>query len=82
MLIIKIFLGKCGGTLTHDSGQLSSPMNLDSYESNVHCEWLIRVAQTEKIQLNFTEFSVEYSIACRWDYVEVSIVHSYLIAYI
>ncbi|XP_045117385.1 cubilin-like [Portunus trituberculatus] len=61
----------CGGLLTSDQGEFSAPTISDSYEHNLHCEWVIRVPPEETVQLNFTEFHLEHHHACRWDYVEI-----------
>ncbi|XP_071514687.1 cubilin-like [Panulirus ornatus] len=61
----------CGGLLSGDMGEFSAPTRSEVYQHNLHCEWLIRTPPGERVQLNFTEFHLEYQRNCRWDYVEV-----------
>lgn len=63
----------CGGLLTADRGEFSAPTVSETYEHNLHCEWVIRVPNEEVVQLNFTEFHLEQHHACRYDYLEVCV---------
>ncbi|KAK3892747.1 hypothetical protein Pcinc_003437 [Petrolisthes cinctipes] len=61
----------CGGLLTGERGEFSAPTFSDRYQHNLHCPWVIRVHPQERVNLNFTEFHLEQSRTCYWDYVEV-----------
>nr|XP_006820566.1 PREDICTED: suppressor of tumorigenicity 14 protein homolog [Saccoglossus kowalevskii] len=59
--------GVCGGSLTTDSGTLSSPNYPYSYSSYSDCYYRISVTSGENIQLTFSVFSTEST----YDYVRV-----------
>ena len=69
----------CGGLLTNNRGSLSSPNHPDTYEHNLDCEWLIRASPDERIELTFHTLSLERSRNCRFDYIEVSFIMTFII---
>ena len=56
----------CGGLLTAPNGQFSSPQHPETYANNLDCEWLIRVPQGDRIELNFLSFDLERHTTCLW----------------
>ena len=54
----------CGGLLTAPNGQFSSPQHPETYANHLDCEWLIRVPQGDRIELNFLAFDVEEHRTC------------------
>ena len=54
----------CGGLLTSNTGQFSSPQHPETYANNLDCEWLIRVPQGDRIELDFLSFDVERPRTC------------------
>ena len=56
----------CGGLLTSNTGQFSSPQHPETYANNLDCEWLIRVPQGDRIELDFLSFDVERHRTCLW----------------
>lgn len=61
----------CGGIFTKESGSILSPMDGDTYEHNLLCEWKIQLPIGEKIYLEWREFDIESSKPCRFDYIEI-----------
>ncbi|XP_053549170.1 CUB domain-containing protein 2 [Bombina bombina] len=59
----------CGGILTGLSGTITSPDYPDNYPNNAECHWLIQAAPHSKVRLVFTDFQVESSDDCDFDYV-------------
>lgn len=62
----------CGGTLTTASGGFSSPNYPLPYHPNAECYWNIRANQGSLILLTFSDFHLEASVSCNFDYVAVS----------
>ena len=56
----------CGGLLTSNTGQFSSPQHPETYANNLDCEWLIRVPLGDRIELDFLSFDVEGHRTCLW----------------
>lgn len=49
---------QCGGDLTTDSGEITSPRFPSSYPDNANCEWKIAVDDGSGITLTFVMFEV------------------------
>lgn len=71
----------CGGTLTTSEGYFHSPDHPNQYQSNLICEWLIRVPLNERIRLKFDSLDIEHHSTCRWDFIEVRITCSFYLKY-
>ncbi|XP_076296135.1 cubilin [Lasioglossum baleicum] len=61
----------CNGVYTHHSGTISLPTYLNSYHENMQCDWRIQMPVGERIQITWSKFDLESSIACRFDYIEI-----------
>ncbi|XP_077993791.1 cubilin-like [Glandiceps talaboti] len=61
---------ECGGDLTNPSGTFSSPNYPGQYAHSRVCEWRITVTSGHRITLTFTDFNIEQSSTCSYDYVE------------
>ncbi|KAM4534255.1 cubilin [Odontesthes bonariensis] len=61
----------CGGTLTTASGALSSPNYPLPYHANAECYWNIKTSQGSQLQLSFSDFHLESSSNCLYDYLAV-----------
>uniref|UniRef100_A0A3Q2TAZ9 Cubilin n=1 Tax=Fundulus heteroclitus TaxID=8078 RepID=A0A3Q2TAZ9_FUNHE len=61
----------CGGTLTTASGGLASPNYPLPYHPNAECYWNIRTSQGSQLQLSFSDFHLESSSSCSFDYLAV-----------
>uniref|UniRef100_A0A3B5AXX3 Cubilin n=1 Tax=Stegastes partitus TaxID=144197 RepID=A0A3B5AXX3_9TELE len=61
----------CGGVLTTASGALSSPNYPLPYHPDTECYWTIRASQGNQIQLSFSDFELESSNGCSYDYLAV-----------
>jgi hypothetical protein len=71
--IITDVSSECGGTLTTDTGDVTSPHYPAKYSNNMHCEWLIMLdADRTNLTLEFTDLEIEgvWPGGCM-DYVEV-----------
>ncbi|EEC11904.1 cubilin, putative [Ixodes scapularis] len=61
----------CGGVLSRAKGRFTSPSYPSPYENGLLCEWEIRAAPEERLQITFDSFTLEQHSACRWDALEV-----------
>ncbi|XP_068160694.1 cubilin [Antennarius striatus] len=61
----------CGGTLTTASGAFSSPNFPLPYHPNAECYWNIQTSQGNQLLLSFSEFHLESSSNCHFDYLAV-----------
>ncbi|KAG7219563.1 hypothetical protein INR49_018990 [Caranx melampygus] len=61
----------CGGMLTTPSGGFSSPNYPLPYHPNSECYWTIRTSQGSQLLLSFSNFHLESSSTCSFDYVAV-----------
>ncbi|XP_052259361.1 deleted in malignant brain tumors 1 protein-like isoform X2 [Dreissena polymorpha] len=62
---------KCGGVLTDPYGVITSPNFPSNYINNVHCNWFINAPDASRINLNITDFAMEFDDLCRHDYLEL-----------
>ncbi|XP_057322594.1 dorsal-ventral patterning protein tolloid-like [Microplitis mediator] len=63
---------KCGGTLLGPSGFFKSPINPNgSLVGSERCEWRIRAAEGEKIEVYITGLSIYETHDCAVDYLEI-----------
>ncbi|XP_041824165.1 cubilin [Melanotaenia boesemani] len=61
----------CGGTLTTAVGTFSSPNYPLPYHPNAECYWTIKTSHGSQVQLSFSDFHLESSSSCTFDYVAV-----------
>ncbi|KAM9333329.1 LOW QUALITY PROTEIN: cubilin [Pholidichthys leucotaenia] len=61
----------CGGVLTTHSGGLSSPNYPLPYHPNIECYWSIRTSQGSLLRLSFSDFHLETTTSCSYDYLAV-----------
>ncbi|CAI9720654.1 Hypothetical predicted protein [Octopus vulgaris] len=63
----------CGGRLFNKSGSISSVNfeNINLYEKNLNCEWIITAGSNEYIELSFDSFDVQQTENCEADYLKV-----------
>ncbi|XP_056290732.1 cubilin [Pseudoliparis swirei] len=61
----------CGGTLTTTSGAFSSPNYPLPYHPNAECYWNIRTNQGSQLLLSFSDFHLESTTTCTFDYLAV-----------
>ncbi|XP_038578939.1 cubilin [Micropterus salmoides] len=61
----------CGGMLTTASGEFSSPNYPLPYHPNAECYWNIRTSQGSQLLLSFSNFHLESSSTCSYDYLAV-----------
>ncbi|XP_067930809.1 cubilin-like [Watersipora subatra] len=62
----------CGGRLNLTDGIIISPNFPNHYDHNGDCVWVISIPNINaKISLNFTDFDMESSSTCAYDYLEV-----------
>ncbi|XP_051234872.1 uncharacterized protein pamr1a isoform X1 [Dicentrarchus labrax] len=62
----------CGGVIQRSQGHIA----LESYPTNARCEWTVQVERDSKIELRFSQLSLESDHNCGYDYVEVRDGHS------
>ncbi|XP_034427678.1 cubilin [Hippoglossus hippoglossus] len=61
----------CGGTLATASGAFSSPNYPLAYHPNAECYWNIRTNQGSQLLLSFSDFHLESSSSCSFNYLAV-----------
>ncbi|XP_056155801.1 cubilin [Lampris incognitus] len=61
----------CGGMLSTPSGSFSSPNYPLAYHPDVECYWHIKTSQGSKLVLSFSDFYLETSTSCIYDYLAV-----------
>ena len=61
----------CGATLTSLTGLIQSPNFPNNYPNGLGCVYVISVPDAYRVTLTFTNFDVENSTDCKYDYVEV-----------
>ncbi|XP_022177373.1 cubilin-like [Myzus persicae] len=61
----------CGGNFFTPEGFIKSPNFPNDYPKLKDCTWIINVPVTNQIELNVTNFLLEESVDCRFDYVEI-----------
>ncbi|MGH0150723.1 UNVERIFIED_CONTAM: hypothetical protein FKN15_032572 [Acipenser sinensis] len=64
-------LSGCGGTLTTSTGSFTSPNYPLPYHPNAECYWLLKTNPGSQIQLQFSDFHLESSTNCMYDYLAV-----------
>ena len=62
---------ECGGVLSGENGEITSPGYPKDYPLNKDCTWIISVANGKTVQLQFREFELEKHSSCRYDYLEI-----------
>lgn len=71
-LTIETMLGGCGNVFVSETGAFSTKNYPSLYPNSEECEWTISVWPGNKISLKFIErFSLEQSVNCTKDYVQV-----------
>lgn len=70
MLLLLVFL-VCGGTFTKMTGSMRSPHYPEDYPESVTCQWIIKLPVQYKVKLEFSDFLLENSESCRFDFVLV-----------
>ena len=68
---MKMMCAVCGGELRNDVGLISSPNYPNNYPNGQVCEWTIVLAADRQILLNVTDFVMEPSSTCSFDYLEI-----------
>jgi len=61
----------CGGVLTGEKGEISSPNYPAFYPPNSDCIWVIKPASGRPVQLSFKSFNLEAESRCGYDFVEL-----------
>lgn len=61
----------CGGTFTRKDGIMKSPQYPENYPEDVMCQWVIKLQPQYKIGLEFTDFQLENSRSCQYDFLLV-----------
>ena len=65
------FIPACGGVLSGEGGQITSPGYPKEYPLNKQCTWVISAPNGKAVKLQFKEFELEKHFSCRYDYLEV-----------
>lgn len=62
----------CGGVLNSFNGTLKFPHDSNTYLHNSRCAWLIKTDEDKVLNVTFTQFHLEHSRECRFDWLQVS----------
>ena len=57
-LLPNVVLSQCGGHLTGESGEFTSPNFPERYPNDTECNWEITVPEGKKVNLTFLSFNV------------------------
>lgn len=61
----------CGGVLNSYNGTLKYPLT-GTYQHNSRCAWLIKTDEDKVLNVTFSNFRLEHSRECRFDWLQVS----------
>lgn len=62
----------CGGIFeAESSGDIRVPTHGSNYSPNLNCRWEIQAGPEQRVALVSTEWAVEESPGCTWDYLEI-----------
>lgn len=61
----------CGGDLTSDEGDVTSPNYPNNYDANEQCTWHIAVPRGYRVMLRFRSLQLESSYDCEADALEI-----------
>jgi len=61
----------CGGNFFTPEGFIMSPNFPDNYPKQMNCIWTINVPDSNQIELNISQFSLEESFECELDFLEI-----------
>ena len=61
----------CGGEFSTPSGIIRSPYHPANYPHHRQCQYIISAQPGNVIQLHFSDFDVEGSWGCQFDYLEI-----------
>lgn len=64
----------CGGNFFTLEGFIESPRFPNNYPKLKDCVWVINLPITNQIELNITEFQLEESKTCHFDFLEIRLV--------
>lgn len=65
----------CGGNFFTPEGFIRSPNFPNDYPKLIDCVWLINVPVNNQIELNITQFDLEKSRDCRFDFLVIRFVY-------
>lgn len=66
-----MLLASCDEKIVARYGQFTTPNYPNEYPNDINCKWNITVPNGYLIQLNFTQFEIESTNYCTFDYVKV-----------
>lgn len=61
----------CGGNFFTPEGFIMSPNFPDDYPTLMYCKWTINVPVSNQIELNITQFHLEETHECEFDFIEI-----------
>ena len=67
--LVFITVTGCDGTLTGTKGNFTSPGYPSDYQDSLICIWRITVDSSSRVQIEFSDFKVEASNPCQYDYL-------------
>ena len=70
-MTLYLYVPVCSATYYTAIGRLKSPHYPQHYPTKEDCTWIIHVKAGQQIMLNVTDFQIEYSKECRYDYLEI-----------
>lgn len=67
------FLVLCGKNIRELHGKFTTPNYPQQYPNDINCRWNITVPTGYRVRLNFTQFEIESTNYCMFDYVMVKL---------
>ena len=67
----KHFISACGGEFSTPSGEITSPFHPNPYPSDRSCSYVIAQPAGTRIRIEFSDFDIEGSYDCSFDYLEI-----------
>lgn len=66
-------IGTCGGNFVENQGSLASPNYPNNYGDKLQCIYVIEVEADRRVELTFTDFSLEKQSECSWETLDIDL---------
>lgn len=59
----------CGGIITEDEGDITSPGFPNTFSDTIECAWLIKLPEDQRLKINFTAVNLDEN--CDYNYIDI-----------